>query len=174
METTKSNSTKENAKDGFDSEKAEFFDALGHPTRIKILEVLADGPRSFSDLKKRLDIESSGNLSFHLGKLDSLVRTNQDGNYALTDDGKEAVRVIEATVQTGGVGMNGRKGHSGLDLVPIAVSIIWAFTMLAVSIFVARNSTVGTIVLEILIFGFIANLLVVTGVGRRRSLKSSK
>ena len=56
----------------FDSERADLFEALGHETRIRILQTLSDSPRSFSGLKKAADIESSGNLSFHLGKLGSL------------------------------------------------------------------------------------------------------
>src|SRR5215472_6134006 len=83
----------------FDERRAEFFEALGHPTRIRILQFLAEGEQSFSELKRKLEIDSSGNLSFHLGKLASLVKTNSDGNYALTDDGKEAVRVVETSVQ---------------------------------------------------------------------------
>jgi DNA-binding transcriptional ArsR family regulator len=168
IDASKGNGTKESRE--FDSEKAEFFEALGHPTRIKLLEALAEGPHSFSELKKRLDIESSGNLSFHLGKLETLVKTNADGNYVLTDDGKEAVRVIEATVGTGNIRMNATS-HSGMNVTAIAVSIVWAFTMLAISIFVGRDTTTGTAVLEILIFGFIANLLIVTGVGQRRVSK---
>ncbi len=147
---------------------------MGHPTRIKILEVLSEGPKTFSELKRRLDIESSGNLSFHLGKLEALVKTNSEGNYILTDDGKEALRIIETTVRTGASGMNSLKGHSGINLIPIAISIVWAFTMLAVSFFVGNNSAVGLDVLEILIFGFIASLLIVTGIGQSRSLMKTK
>ncbi len=55
----------------------------------------------FSDLKRRVDIESSGLLAFHLGKLSHLVVLTQDGRYALTDEGKEAVRMIEITKEEG-------------------------------------------------------------------------
>lgn len=80
-------------EDGFSADKAELFEALGHQTRMKILRLLADSPRSFSELKNALDIESSGQLQFHLGKMKGLVRTNDEGDYALTDDGKEALRI---------------------------------------------------------------------------------
>jgi len=152
----------------FDKDQAEFFEALGHPTRIRLLEVLAQGPCSFSELKKQLDIDSSGNLSFHLGKLDTLVKTNSEGNYVLTDDGKEAVRIVETSVQTEGCKVtNGKKtGYLRFEIAPIAISIVWAIMMLATSDFLGHNTIVGTQVLEILIVGFIASLLIVTGVGQ--------
>ncbi len=40
--------------------KAEFFKALAHPARIKILELLRDGELSVNELQARLEIEPSG------------------------------------------------------------------------------------------------------------------
>ena len=80
----------------FDAARAELFEALGHPIRIKILHALQDGPLGFADLKRKVGIESGGHLQFHLGKLDGLIRSGDDGNYSLTDDGKEALRIIGA------------------------------------------------------------------------------
>ena len=45
-----------------DRQRAEVFDALSHPTRIMILKALSDEAMGFSDLKKKLGIESSGHL----------------------------------------------------------------------------------------------------------------
>lgn len=39
--------------------KAELFKALGHPVRIRILELLRDGERTVSDLQAELEIEAS-------------------------------------------------------------------------------------------------------------------
>ena len=75
---------------------AELFEAIAHPVRISILQVLSEKPLSFSDLKRAVEIESSGHLGFHLSKLRYLVKTNADGNYVLTDDGKEALRTARA------------------------------------------------------------------------------
>jgi len=74
--------------------KEALFDSLGHPLRIKILESVKEAPLAFSEIKKKIGIESSGHLTFHLDKLKGLVRANTDGNYELTDDGKEALRLI--------------------------------------------------------------------------------
>lgn len=48
--------------------KAEFFRVLGHPVRVRILELLRDGERSVGDLQAALEIDSSG-TSQHLGAL---------------------------------------------------------------------------------------------------------
>jgi len=48
--------------------KAEFFRMLGHPARIRVLELLANGPRSVQDMLAVIEIESS-NLSQQLGVL---------------------------------------------------------------------------------------------------------
>jgi ArsR family transcriptional regulator len=40
--------------------KAELFRTLGHPLRIRILELLQDGPRPVSELLHELDVEASG------------------------------------------------------------------------------------------------------------------
>ena len=77
----------------FSVDRVELFEALGHPTRIKNLELLSSSPKGFSELKKALGIQSSGLLQFHLSKLQGLVKTASDGNYELTDEGKEALRI---------------------------------------------------------------------------------
>jgi ArsR family transcriptional regulator, arsenate/arsenite/antimonite-responsive transcriptional repressor len=48
--------------------KAEFFRMLGHPVRIRVLELLGDGPRSVRDLLDDIGVESS-NLSHQLAVL---------------------------------------------------------------------------------------------------------
>ena len=48
--------------------KAEFFRILGHPVRVRILELLREGERTVGDLQQQLQLESSG-TSQHLGVL---------------------------------------------------------------------------------------------------------
>ena len=81
-------------ENGFDSSRAELFEALGHPTRVKILRSLQSGALGFTELKKEVGIESSGHLQFHMGRLGNLVGTSPDGSYILTDEGREALRVL--------------------------------------------------------------------------------
>jgi hypothetical protein len=81
----------------FDPSRAELFEALGHPIRVKILHSLEGRPMGFAELKRGVGIESSGHLQFHLAKLAGLVGTTAVGDYALTDDGIEAIRVLRST-----------------------------------------------------------------------------
>jgi DNA-binding transcriptional ArsR family regulator len=60
--------------------KAELFRALGHPARIRVLELLADGERSVGDIAAAVGLESS-NLSQQLAVLRhaGLVTTRKQG-----------------------------------------------------------------------------------------------
>lgn len=61
--------------------KGEFFKTLGHPARIRILELLAMRDRSVGELLPEIGIESS-NLSQQLGVLRraGVVDARKDGN----------------------------------------------------------------------------------------------
>lgn len=48
--------------------KAEFFRILGHPVRVRALELLRNGERTVGDLQKALGLDSGG-TSQHLGVL---------------------------------------------------------------------------------------------------------
>ncbi len=78
-----------------DRQRAEVFDALGHPTRILILKVLNEGAIGFADLKKKTSIESSGHLQHHLTKLNGLIKTDDYGKYCLSDQGKDALLTVQ-------------------------------------------------------------------------------
>lgn len=92
---------KDSGSQDFDTTKAELFEAISHPLRIKILETLNEKPMGFAELGRAVGIESGGHLSFHLTKLRHLISTNSDGNYALTGEGKEALWTIRALQKSG-------------------------------------------------------------------------
>lgn len=67
--------------------KAEFFRMLGHPVRIRVLELLGERPRQVRELLAEIDIEAS-NLSQQLSVLRraGIVVSTRDGSavtYAL-------------------------------------------------------------------------------------------
>jgi DNA-binding transcriptional ArsR family regulator len=70
--------------------KAEFFKALGHPTRIRALELLSEGEHSVSALASAMELEQpalSGQLA--ILRRAGLVTARRDGPnvmYALADD----------------------------------------------------------------------------------------
>jgi DNA-binding transcriptional ArsR family regulator len=69
--------------------KAEVFQALSHPTRIAIVELLRDGPMPAGKLMERLGIEQA-NASQHLSVLRAkqIVVNRKEGNqvfYSLRD-----------------------------------------------------------------------------------------
>lgn len=61
--------------------KAEFFRMLGHPVRIRVLELLTERPRSVRDLLISIDVEPSS-LSQQLGVLrrSGIVTATRTGN----------------------------------------------------------------------------------------------
>ncbi|MEU9186737.1 metalloregulator ArsR/SmtB family transcription factor [Streptomyces sp. NPDC048484] len=67
--------------------KAEFFRMLGHPVRIRVLELLQDGPMPVRDLLTQIEVERS-NLSQQLAVLrrSGIVTATREGDtviYAL-------------------------------------------------------------------------------------------
>ncbi|MEM2940637.1 MAG: winged helix-turn-helix domain-containing protein [Thermoproteota archaeon] len=74
--------------------RTELFETLAHETRIKILKALENQQLSFAELKRTLEIESSGNLQHHIAKLGDLIKQTEEGKYTLSDDGREALRIL--------------------------------------------------------------------------------
>lgn len=60
--------------------KARLFRVLGHPVRIRILELLSDGERTVGDLQAALRLDSSG-TSQHLAALrdQGILESRRDG-----------------------------------------------------------------------------------------------
>ncbi|MEV1177409.1 metalloregulator ArsR/SmtB family transcription factor [Nonomuraea sp. NPDC049784] len=60
--------------------KAELFRLLGHPVRIRVLELLQDGPMSVRELLAAIEVEPTG-LSQHLAVLrrSSMVTAQREG-----------------------------------------------------------------------------------------------
>jgi DNA-binding transcriptional ArsR family regulator len=85
--------------------KGEFFKTLGHPARIRILELLAVCDRSVSELLPEIGLESS-NLSQQLGVLRraGVVTARRDGNtmiYSIASPDIAELLMVARKVLTG-------------------------------------------------------------------------
>jgi DNA-binding transcriptional ArsR family regulator len=85
--------------------KAELFKTLGHPARIRLLELLSEGERSVSELLPDVGLESS-HLSQQLGVLRraGLVTTRKQGTavyYALAAEDVAALLAVARKILTG-------------------------------------------------------------------------
>ena len=136
----------------FDLREAELFEALGHPTRIGILQTLNENPLGFSELKKKIGIDSSGHLTFHLSKLAGLVKTNHEGKYCLTDSGREALRVTRIAGEALGISEN-----KGDTRVPSFIIVAMGFSIGGfVSLALGNLSTAASSFTVSLIFLFVS------------------
>lgn len=78
--------------------KAEFFRTLGHPVRIRVLELLGDGPRAVRDLLADIDVEASS-LSQQLAVLRRagiVTSTREGGTVAYALAGPDVADLMRA------------------------------------------------------------------------------
>ncbi|MCU1532415.1 MAG: transcriptional regulator, ArsR family [Arthrobacter sp.] len=76
--------------------KAELFKCMGHPSRIRLLEMLVDGPVAVSRLREVTGLEPS-NLSQHLGMLRRqrlIVPSRRDGRLFYELSSSEVVGLL--------------------------------------------------------------------------------
>lgn len=69
------------------------FRSLRHPIRRKILRLLSESPRSFSEMQEVLKIESP-HLTYHLESLGNLLSKTEDAKYRLSSFGEAAVDMM--------------------------------------------------------------------------------
>lgn len=91
--------------------KADFFRTLGHPVRVRILELLRDGERSVGALQAELGLDSGG-TSQQLAALRriGLVESRRAGTsvfYSVTDD--EVFQLLEVASAILGRGAESRR-----------------------------------------------------------------
>lgn len=85
--------------------KAEFFKTLGHPARIRVLELLAAADRSVGELQAEVGLEAS-HMSQQLAVLrrSGVVVARKEGNsviYSLASDDIAELLVVARRVLTG-------------------------------------------------------------------------
>jgi ArsR family transcriptional regulator len=103
--------------------KAEFFRALGHPVRVRLLQLLRGGERTVGALQAALELDSSG-TSQQLAVLrkQGLVKSRREGScvyYCVTDRRtlellELAKAIISANLQEGQALLDGLAGEEFL------------------------------------------------------------
>lgn len=79
---------------GFEEETySTIFTSLNHSVRRKILKMLSEGPRTFSDMFESLGISSSL-FNYHLENLGELVSKTENGKYRLSFLGEAAMATM--------------------------------------------------------------------------------
>ena len=68
--------------------------AISHRIRREILELLANKPKTFSELLIHFDI-STGKLNYHLNQIKGFIAKNNENTYELTPLGLKALEIIE-------------------------------------------------------------------------------
>lgn len=91
--------------ESLDALKAEFFRALAHPARIRILELLVAGDLSVTELLPTVAVEAS-NLSQQLGVLRraGIVRARRHGNpviYSIASTHTVEMLAVSRTILSG-------------------------------------------------------------------------
>ena len=85
---------------GFEEETySTIFTSLKHPVRRKILRMLSEKPRNFSEILEALGISSS-HLTYHLENLGELVSKTENGKYKLSTFGEAAVGTMSKVEET--------------------------------------------------------------------------
>jgi len=75
------------------------FASLKHPVRRKILRMLSEKPRSFTEMLEASEVSSS-HLTYHLENLGELVSKTCDGKYRLSAFGQAAVATMSKVEET--------------------------------------------------------------------------
>jgi len=107
------------------------FTSLKHPVRRKILRMLSEMPRSFSEVLETLGISSS-HLTYHLESLGELVSKMENGKYKLSTFGEAAVTTMSKVEEP-------PKAVGGKPVLPSSLKLKSLFALLIVAIVVLAS-----------------------------------
>lgn len=101
--------------------KAEFFRTLGHPARIRILELLCERDHAVHELLEEIDIEPS-NLSQQLAVLrhTGLAVSHRHGNEVTYSVSVPEVRDLLQAARSILSGLIAAQGELGAELAPVS------------------------------------------------------
>ena len=104
-------------------------------------KVSANRPMGFAELKRDSGIESNGLLVFHVGKLEGLVRQNSEGSYELTDEGREALRIIDASKSSekNGTSLRGQRRIVHIERQKLILAVLLVILLILASIIIVQQ-----------------------------------
>jgi predicted transcriptional regulator len=117
---------------------------LKDETRRKIILLLNEkGSLNYTDLMNTLEIDNTGRMNYHLKILSDLITKRDNGQYALTEKGKLASRLLlEFPEDTGQLykqwiiaNLKAKDPHYRLGGI-----ILWTLALLSLAIWVALNA----------------------------------
>lgn len=113
--------------------------ALKHPLRRKILRMLRDRPRSFSELLETLSIDS-GHLNYHIKSMGDIITHTQDGKYVLSSVGVAAIELM-GKVEEQDKKEKTRKRTKRISRLAVFFSIVFATALLTATAYALTFTT---------------------------------
>lgn len=108
------------------------FSALKHPSRRKILRILAEGPNTYTELQNKLGIDT-GYLNYYLDSLDGLIIKNERG-YSLSELGRAALTLIHNVEE-----ISPKIGSRDLKILGLKLNILH-ISLLTVTMLILSNA----------------------------------
>jgi len=107
---------------------------LKDETRRKIIFLLNEkGSLSYTDLMKTLEIDNTGRMNYHMKVLDDLILKRDDGQYALTERGNLASRLLREFPESNNMQKTKRQRifwtAVGMSQVIILISVVAMHTL---------------------------------------------
>ncbi len=128
------------AKDAIEEETYSLIlSALKHPLRRKILRMLYDKPRSFSEILEVLSIDS-GHLNYHIKSMGDIVTRTEDGKYTLSSVGLAAIELV-GKVEEQDKSTEARKRTRRISKLAIVFSVILAIALLSATVYAVTFTT---------------------------------
>lgn len=135
------------------SKEDEIFKLLTHQTRRDIIKVLGERDLTFSQIKKKLEIESP-TLSYHLKSMKEFV-IQKKSKYTFSDIGRAALLLLTKTDQS----MKMSRYKRNLRYIYIVSYVCWVSMGIVIPIIIA---TIPSIDMQILILLILLHVIAVT------------
>ena len=145
------------------SKEEEIFKLLTHQTRRDIIKVLGERDLTFSQIKKKLEIESP-TLSYHLKSMKEFV-IQKKSKYTFSDIGRAALLLLTKTDQS----IKVSKYRRNLWYIYIVSYVCWVLIGFLVPVIIVTTTSIHLQILIILIFVHILAVINMSVIGFLKS-----